>query len=180
MENKQTYIVQNEIKVKNLLSDMYNNESSLLGKISKKKDHLNSLKKEIREMEKDYENQNQLRNELTEKFEDLQESNSSDWEKFRREYELVLDFAEGDRFSFIETAETFMDELNEKIGVMEEKVKEASADAKKKSQEMLDELNERRSDLQERLEEVKADSGERWMEFRQWFMERANSVRSLF
>lgn len=180
MKNKQTYIVQNEIKVKNLLSDMYNNESSLLSKISKKKDHLNSLKQEIREMEKDYENQNKLRNELTGKFEDLQESNPSDWEKFRREYELVLDFAEGDKFSFIDTAEAFMDELNEKISVMEEKVRKSSADAKKKSQQILDELNERRSDLQHRLEEVKEDSGELWMEFRQWFIERANSVRSLF
>ena len=122
------------------MSDMYNNESSLLGKISKKKDYLKSLKKEIRDMEKDYQNQNQLRKELTAKFEDLQESNSSDWEKFRREYELDLDFAEGDKFSFIETAEAFMDELNEKISAMEAKVKKSSADAKKKSQQMLDEL----------------------------------------
>ena len=180
MENKQTYMVQNEIKVKNLLADMYNNESSLLNKISKKKDHLNSLKKEIRDMEKDYENQNKLRNELTEKFEDLQESKSSDWDKFRREYELVLDFAEGDKFSFIETAESFMDELNERISAMEEKVRKSSADAKKKSQEVLDDLKERRTDLQQRLEEVKADSGELWMEFRQWFIERANSVRAMF
>lgn len=180
MENKQTYITQNEIKVKNLLAEMYNNESSLLTKISKKKEHLNALRQEIREMEKDYENQNKLRNELTEKFDHLQDSKSSDWDKFRREYELVLDFAEGDKFSFIETAESFMEELNEKIGEMEEKVKKSSADAKKKSQQVLDDLKERRSDLQNRLEEVKADSGELWMEFRQWFIERANSVRSMF
>jgi len=180
MENKQTYIAQNEIKVKNLLAEMYNNESSLLSKISKKKEHLNSLRQEIREMEKDYENQNKLRSELTEKFDHLQDSKSSDWDKFKREYELVLDFAEGDKFSFIETAESFMEELNEKIVDLEEKAKKSSADAKKKSQQMLDDLKERRSDLQKRLEEVKADSGELWMEFRQWFIERANSVRAMF
>jgi chromosome segregation ATPase len=180
MENKQTYILENEIKVKNLLADMYNSESSLLTKISKKKDHLSSLKKEIREMEKDYENQNNLRNELTHKFEELQSSKASDWDKFRKEYELVLDFAEGDKFSFIESAESFMEELNEKINALEEKIKKSSEDVKKKSQQILDELHERRNDLEQRLNEVKEDSGELWMEFRQWFIERANHIRGLF
>jgi chromosome segregation ATPase len=180
METKQTYIVQNEIKVKNLLAEMYNSESALLSKISRKKDHLNSLKQEIRELEKDYKNQNKLRNELTQKFEDLQDSRSSDWDQFKREYELVLDFAEGDKFSFVETAETFMDELNDKIASLEEMIKKSSAEAKKKSQQMLDDLKERRKDLQDRLDEVKDDSGELWIEVRQWFIERANTVRSMF
>ena len=148
-KTKKSYIVQNEIKVKNLLAEMYNSESALLSKISKKKDQLNSLKKEIREMEKDYKNQNNLRLELTDKFEDLQESKSSNWEGFRKEYEMVLEFAEGDKFSFIETAESFMEDLNSKISELEEGLKKSSAEAKKKTSEMLDDLNERKDDPSE-------------------------------
>lgn len=180
MESKKSYIIENEIKVKNLLAEMYNSESALLSKISKKQDQVNSLKKEIREMEKDYKNQNNLRLELTGKFEDLQKSKSSNWEGFRKEYEMVLEFAEGDKFSFIETAESFMADLNSKISELEEGLKKSSAEAKKKTSEMLDDLNERKDALQNRLEDVKADSGELWMEVRQWFIERANSIRSMF
>lgn len=180
MTNRETYITHNEIKVKNLLSEMFNSESNILSKISKKKDQLEKLKNEIANMEQDYKNQNQLRNDLTRKFEALQKSETSDWEEFKTEFELVLDFAEGDKFSFMETAEKFMEELTKKIEELEENVKESSEEARIKSQEMLDDLNERKQALQQKLEEVKADTGEVWKEVRQWFIERANSVKTLF
>lgn len=180
MENKETYIIKNEIRVKNLLSEMYNSESSLLSKISKKKEQLDELNKEIEEMEEDYQNQNNLRLDLTNKFEELQKSRSSNWEDFKKEFELVLDFAEGDKNSFIQTSEAFINDLNDKIRDLEEKATESSADMKEKSQEMLDELNERKTALQKRLDEAKSDTGEVWIDIRQWFIERAKSVRSLF
>ena len=46
METKNRYIIENEIKVKNLLSDIYENESSLLQDIQKNKDQLNELENE--------------------------------------------------------------------------------------------------------------------------------------
>jgi len=180
MENKETYIVQNEIRVKNLLSDMYNSESSLLSSISRRKERLDELKKEIAEMENDYQRQNNLRLDLTSKFEELQKSKSSKWEDFKKEYEMVLDFAEGDKNSFVQRAEEFMEELNGKIQDLEEKVRESSADAKQKSKEVLDELNQRKEALQDRLDEAKSDTGEVWKDIKQWFIERAKSVRSLF
>jgi len=159
---------------------MYTNESQLLAKISKKKQQLNNLEHEISEMEKNYRDQRNLRTELTEKFDDLQHSRSSNWDEFKKEYELVLDFAEGDKSSFIEAAESFIEELNKKITELEENLKKSSEEARKKSQEMLDDLNERKHALQERLEVVKTDTGELWLEVRQWFIERANSIKSMF
>jgi chromosome segregation ATPase len=73
MENKQTYIDQNEIKVTSLMSDMYDNESRLLSKLDKKKNHLREVQEEINELQEDYKNQKKLRTDLTEKFKDLKE-----------------------------------------------------------------------------------------------------------
>ena len=180
MVKRNTYLTHNEIKVKNLLSEMYNNESNLLAKINKKKEHIQKLRDELSTLEEDYKNQNKLRNDLTQKFEALQESDSSNWDEFKAEYEMILDFAEGDKYSFLEKAEMFMAELNKKIEELEERVKESSSSVKKKTQEMLDELNERKQVLQEKLDDVKADTGEVWKEVRQWFIERANDVKALF
>jgi chromosome segregation ATPase len=180
METKEKYIVENEVKVKSMLSEMYNNESSLLAKINKKKEHLEQLRSEIAEMEKDFQNQNNLRTELTHKFEVIKDSETPDWEEFRKEYEMVLDFAEGDKNNFIAKAESFLDDLNKRIGQLENSLKEASEEAQKKTQEMLEDLSERRNALQSRLEEAKVDTGEIWKEVRQWFIERANSIRGMF
>lgn len=180
METKETYVVQNEIKLKELLSDMYHNESNLLARIHKKKDQLEVLGTEVKEMEKDYQNQKDLREELTAKFEELQKTGSSAWEHFRKEYEMILNFAEGDKNNFVQMAESFIEELNHKILELEKSVKESSSEIKKKSQAMLNDLNQRKNALQNRLEEAKEDSGELWMEVKQWFIERANSIRALF
>jgi hypothetical protein len=180
MENKAQYVARNEIRVKNLLSDMYQGESNLLSKIHKKKERLDELKKEIEEMEEEYKNRNNLRLNLTDKFEELQHSGSSNWEDFKKEYEMVLEFAEGDKNSFIRTAEAFMTELNGKIGELEEKTRESSSDVKERSKKMLGELKERKAALQQKLDEAKSDTGEVWKEIRQWFLERAKSVGSLF
>lgn len=180
MENKETYIARNEIKVKNLLSDMYDRESSLLSKISKKKDRFDELKKEIDELEKDYRNQNDLRLDLTSKFEELKKKGSSKWEDFKKEYEMALDFAEGDKNKFIQRAEAFMEDLGVRIQEIEKQARESSSDMKEQSKEMLDELNKRKTDLQTRLDEAKSDTGEVWKDVRQWFIERARSVRSVF
>ena len=180
MENKETYIARNEIKVKNLLSDMYDRESSLLSKISKKKDRFDELKKEIDELEEDYRNQNDLRLDLTKKFEELKKSGSSRWEDFKKEYEMVLDLAEGDKNKFIQSAETFMEDLGVKIREIEKQARESSSGVKEQSKEMLEELNQRKADLQKRLDEARSDTGEVWKDVRQWFIERAKSVRSVF
>jgi DNA repair exonuclease SbcCD ATPase subunit len=159
---------------------MYKNESDLLSKIEKKKKQLKSLKSDVREMKKDYRNQKKLRIDLNDKFDDLQNSGASKWEDFKKEYEMVLDFAEGDKNSFIQAAEGFLEELNERISGLEESMKESSAQAKDKSKELLDLLNERKDALTGRLEEARSDTGELWKEVKQWFIERANSIRAIF
>lgn len=180
MKNKETYIARNEIKVKNLLSEMYNRESSLLSKISKKKDRFDELKKEINGLEEEYRNQNDLRLDLTSKFDELKKSGSSGWEDFKKEYEMVLDLAEGDKNKFIQSAETFMEDLGVKIREIEKQARESSSGVKEQSKEMLEELNQRKADLQKRLDEARSDTGEVWKDVRQWFIERAKSVRSVF
>jgi hypothetical protein len=63
---------------------------------------------------------------------------------------------------------------------MEASLKDTSAAAKDKAQTVLNDLNEQRNALQERLDEARSDTGEIWVEVKQWFIERANSIRSLF
>jgi chromosome segregation ATPase len=180
MDNKQAYIDKNEIKVKSLLSDMYDNESRLLSKLEKKKEHLRELQDEISELTKDYQNQSKLRNDLTDKFKAIKEPNTSNWEDFKSEYEMVLDFAEGDKSKFIQNAEAFMEELNGRTNELSERLTDAADNTKEKSQQLLDELNVRKEALQKRLDEAKEDTGEIWMEVRQWFIERAISIKDIF
>jgi chromosome segregation ATPase len=178
MENKQAYIDKNEIKVTSLLSDMYDNESRLLSKLEKKKEHLKAIQDEISELTEDYQNQKNLRNDLTNKFKAIKEPSASNWEDFKSEYEMVLDFAEGDKSRFIQNAEAFMEELNGRINELNEKLKDSADATKKKSQQMLEELNDRKEALQKRLDEAKDDTGEVWMEVKQWFIERAKSLKA--
>lgn len=180
MKNKQDYINQNEIRVKQLLSDMYDNESNLLSKIEKRKKQEKKIKDEIKELQKDYKKQKKLRIDLNNKFNTLKESKSSKWEDFKSEYEMVLDFAEGDKFSFISKAEEFLEELNVSIEKMEEKVKNSTESTKKKSQALLEEMNDRKEGLQKRLDEARKDSGELWKEVKQWYIEKAADIRALF
>jgi DNA repair exonuclease SbcCD ATPase subunit len=180
MDNKQAYIDKNEIKVASLLSDMYNNESHLLSKLEKKKAQLKMMQAEIDELNQDYQNQRKLRTDLDEKFKAIKEPKASEWESFKSEYEMVLDFAEGDKGKFIQKAEAFMEELNGKIKELNEQLKDSAEATRKKSQQMLDELHERKMALQKRLDMAKEDTGEIWIEVRQWFIERAKSIRSSF
>lgn len=180
MENKETYIAKNEIRVKKLLSEMYNNESNLLSKLEKEKEQLRELNHKIEQLEEDYQNQKSLRNDLTEKFNALKEQSVSSWEDFKSEYEMVLDLAEGDKNNFIQKAEAFINDLNVKIDELNEKVKDSAEATRKKSEQMRDELNERKEALQQRLAEAKEDTGEVWVEVKQWFIERAKNLRTLF
>lgn len=180
MQNKKNYINQNEIKVKSLLADMYDNESNLLSKIEKQKKQAEKVKAEIKELEKDYENQKKLRIDLDDKFKTLKESKSSNWEEFKSEYELVLDFAEGDKFSFITKAEAFLNELNEGMDKLEKKIEQSKETTKKKSEDILKEMKERKQVLQKRLDEAREDSGELWKEVKQWYIEKAAGIKSMF
>jgi flagellar motility protein MotE (MotC chaperone) len=73
-----------------------------------------------------------------------------------------------------------MDDLNGRINELNEKLKDSAEATRKKSEQIIDELNERKEVLQKRLDEAKEDTGEVWLEVKQWFIERANSVRALF
>ncbi len=176
MYQKDKYLEENEVKVKNLLSEMYENESALLSRISKKREKKKELQDEIRKLEKDYENQKKLREDLTGRFEDLKRSKKSNWEDFRREYELILDFAEGDKQVFIEKVQSFINELDIRIKELEEKAKKSSQDARKKNQEVLDEIREKQKVMQKRLDEAKETTGDIWKEVRQWIIERTDNI----
>lgn len=180
MKNKDSYITQNEIKVSNLLSDMFDNETNLLKKIKKKKDKIKKLRSELKELEKDYKGQKTMRVDLTKKFEDLKKSTSAKWEDFKSEYELILNLAEGDKTKFVEKADDFMEDLNKRIKELEGAVKKSSDKSRQKSQELLEELLGRKDVLQKKLDSVREETGEIWKEIKQSFIAGAKSIKSLF
>ncbi|MFO7615410.1 MAG: hypothetical protein R6W71_12310 [Bacteroidales bacterium] len=177
MESKEKYVVENEVRVKNLLSDMYDSESSLLSKINKMKDKVEGLKSDIKNLEKDYESQKKLRKDLTTRFDDLKRSKASDWEEFKKEYELALGFAEGDKYAFMQKAEAFISELGKRINVLEKKMEKSSKQAREKTQKTVDELKEKQKDMQKKLKEARESTGDMWKDARQWFIEKANSLK---
>lgn len=173
METKNRYIIENEIKVKNLLSDIYENESSLLQDIQKNKDQLN-------ELENEYKNQKKIRNDLMDKFNRLKDSGLSDWEGNKAEFEMALSYAEGDKEGFIQWAELILEDINLSIREGEEKVKKATEKSRGKLTDMIEELKIRKNELQERLDEARKDSGENWKEIKHWFIEKSKTGKEYF
>lgn len=173
METKKRYINENEIKVKNLLSDIYENESRLLKHIHKKKDQL-------AELENEYKHQKKIRNDLMDKFDKLKDSGSSDWEDNKAEFEMTLSYAEGDKDSFVQLAESILNDINEKISEGEEKMKEAADKSQEKLSDLIEDLKTRKNELQEKLNEVREDSGEKWKDIKHWFFEKSKTAKEYF
>ncbi len=62
------------------------------------------------------------------------------------------------REQFIENLKSKLDDLNEDIGRLEKKARDASGKAEKKYEEQLEDVREKRTELKHKLSEVRASS----------------------
>lgn len=174
MKTKEKYLEQTEIKVKNLLSELYESESETQKEIMKTKEKLNH---KITELESEYNELSRNRKELQDKFEQLKSVGDIQWESARKTFDLLIKYMEGDRETFIKKAEIIIEELGHKIHEIENKTVGAASDVKDELTKKANDLKISRKDLQEKINSIKNDSDDRWREVKYWFIEKSKSVK---
>lgn len=180
MNDKKNYLKENEIKVKTLISGMYNRESALLSRIKKKREKRDEMNKEIRMLDKEYKTRKKLRESLTDRFEELKKATSGEWDSLKQEFELTLDAAEGDKSDFVRDAESIIASLESEIGSLEDRIRKSSKNASDKTRETLDEMKLNREEMQKRLNEAKESAGDLWKEASLWFSDKTERISKYF
>jgi hypothetical protein len=174
METKNQYLEQAEIKVKNLLSDLYEMETSNLKKIGKAKEKLKEKESELK-----FRNEKikKLQVELQKKFDLLKTTEKAEWEKAKIDFEAILAEIEGDKESFIRKAEEMLDEWGARVQEYEQKIEQGAVEAKDDLVKRINDLKISREELQQKLETVKNDSSGKWRDMKHWLIERTNIFR---
>jgi len=167
MEIKDKYLEKTEIKVKNLLSELYEYESEVQKEKMKIKEKLSYT---IEVLEKEYKQLTQKRKELQEKFEKLKAVGDN-------EFEVLLNYIEGDKESFIDKAESLINELGDKIQELEDNAVDTAVDVKIDLAKKTNELKNTKKELQEKLEIIKSDTDDRWRDIKHWFIDKSKSVK---
>lgn len=174
MKAKEKYLEKTEIKVKNLLSELYESESEIQKEMMKTKEKLN-LK--INDLEKEYSEITKKRQELQEKFEQLKSVGDVEWENARKDFDLLLKYVEGNKETFIQKAEIIIKELGDKIQEIEDKTADVASDTKNDLTKKANELNISKQDLQEKIDSIKSDTSDQWREIKHWFIEKTKAVK---
>jgi uncharacterized phage infection (PIP) family protein YhgE len=170
METKEKYIETAEIKVKNLLAELYDDESKILADKKKTrekyKQHMEYLKKELKSIK-------EKRRQLQAKFNLLNKADKKNYEKVRKDLEVTINYVEGDRETFIRKAEEMINEINVKIEEVEKKIKNTTGAAKENLIKLFEDLKVNRDELSEKVDIVKQEAGDTWKEVKHWFIEKA-------
>ncbi len=177
METKEKYLEHAEIRVKNLLSYLYESESDSLSEIAKLKER---LQKKISGLEEYIATITKQRGELQSRLDDLKKAKDDQWEKAKEDLELQIKYVEGDRETFIHKAELILSDLGSKIQDLEEKAVNAASDAKTDLNERLKDLKKSRDDLEEKMHKIKTDASDQWEEVKDWFMDKYKSLKERF
>lgn len=171
--NKLRYLEESEIKVKNLLSDIYESESNVL--IESKNIRNKSINRK-ENLDREYNTLINKQKELEEKFDKLRKADDSKWEKAKTEFELAMQFVEGDKESFINKAEKKVRNLSARISELESRMADTTEDIRDNLQQRLDDLEINREEIQNRIDEIKKDSGEKWREIKLWFLAKTRNL----
>lgn len=175
ISNREKYLEKAEIKVKNLLSELYEDESETLDEKVKVRERLN---KELLDLENHFNDINDKRTDLQLKFKNLKEANNKNWEKVKNEFEMILKYVEGDKESFITKAEALISDLSLRIAEMEQDAMQYVDEAKEQIEQRISTLKNSRFELQEKVNKIKADTSDQWREIQHWFIEKTESVKS--
>ncbi len=171
--NKLRYLEESEIKVKNLLSDIYESESNVL--IESKNIRNKSINRK-ENLDREYNTLINKQKELEEKFDKLRKADDSKWEKAKTEFELAMQFVEGDKESFINKAEKKVRNLSARISELESRIADTTEDIRNSLQQRMDDLEINREEIQNRINEIKNDSSEKWREIKLWFLAKTRSL----
>ena len=174
MELKEKYLEQTDIKVKNLLSELYESESKTQKEIFEIK---KKLRKKINELENKHQKISMKRENLIDEYNELKYATGVEWESEKHKFNELLNTIEGDKDTFIVKAESVVNDLAENIRKIEEKGSLVGEDMKDELMKKAGELNEFKQELQNKIEEIKNDSSDRWRDIKHWFIEKSNKVK---
>lgn len=171
--SKEQFLKTAEIKVKNLLAELYEDESKALAEKKSTTEKYNRL---IVDLDKKIDELQNKRDQLQSKFRRLTTDTSS-WHDAKKDFETILNYVEGDKDTFIKNAEEAIKVLNDKLADFEKKIDESTGEAREKFVEMYHNMKVNRDDLAEKLDEVKKKADDSWKDVKHWFLEKARSFK---
>ncbi|MFW5658187.1 MAG: hypothetical protein ACOCYF_01955 [Bacteroidota bacterium] len=178
METKQALLEDFEIKVKDLLSELYQTESKSLGEIKRLKERYNQ------EIESQNERVNRIRSNrrlLERKFGALKKANTEeDFVSREKEFMETLEKVEKDRETFITIVEERIRQIGLRIEDLEKQTEDFSATAKGEINNMVEMLKKDKDEMMLKLQEWHGDASKRWDEVKNWFSEKSMQVRENF
>jgi len=174
METKKEYFEKTDIIVKNLLAELYESESDTQKDIIETKEKFSA---KLSELQEKYNETLKKREELEYKYKELKDESEEDWENLKYKFDLLLEYLEGDRHSFIEKAEATLVDLGNKIVSLEDEASTAAKDVKISLIEKVEALKDSKKELEIKIEAVKNDTSHKWQDIKHWFIEKSNSVK---
>ncbi len=172
--NKMQYLEESKIKVKNLLSDIYESESDVLKETKSVRDK--SIKR-LENLDHEYNTLINKHKELEEKYNRLRNADDSKWEKAKSEFELAIRFVEGDKESFIQKAENTIRGLSARISEIEPRIDNARGKFREKLEQSMEDLEYSRNEIQNRIDEIRKSSGDNWRDIKYWFLEKTRDMK---
>lgn len=174
MNKKEKYLQEIEIKVKNILSDLFQSESIKLKEINRLK---NKLGKKISLLENEVSELRQTRQSIEKRYDTLKEAGDVQFASAKNELENLLNYIDNDKETFIKQAEEVMQELQRYIHGFEIETANMVEEAEDEFGETVERLKGIRKEIEEKVENVKKDSSEKWKDIKAWFDGKRKSVR---
>ena len=163
-----------EIKMKNVLSDIYESEAAAMDELERRK---NKHQKRVDALQEELDQLKESRELLEKKYNSFKKASEKDLIKAREEIEMALIDIQGSKETFIRTAEKKIEWINDQIDDLEKSMKDAGKDASKELEKSIDNFKEKRDELQDQVEKARQDATESWLEMKKIFAEKYASFK---
>jgi len=172
--NHKEYIKANEIKVNNLLSELYQRDAEIMQEI---KDRRKKHKMKVNTLEKEHKEIKKKKVDLLAKYEKLKSPHAKNrWESYKSAFELSLKWIEGDKKSFFQKAESVIESINNQIDAYEQEAKDVADEVKEDIYNKIRDIESYRDEISSRLDVVKDEHGEVWREMLHWLIDTSRSI----
>ena len=156
---RKSYEQKAEVITKRLLSRLYAIETRSLQAKMQAEENINKLNNELGDIASQ-------REELETKYYDLVHASETQWKNVSEEFENLVNQINMDKQAFYEKAQTWLNDLNQKISDLEEKARHSGQEFRESTQQQLEYLRNQRERLQHTLADLRKESGGRWQELR--------------
>jgi len=171
---REEYIAEAEIKVRNLVAELNDEELNARAEKEKIKDRLD---KQLTNQDLKIKNCEESVKILQDKIELLRQDDDTSWETRKSEFEKTMEYFFGDKETLIANVEQTIDLLQKQIFSIEQMIGRSTGEARRKFEKLLKELKVEQKNLSVKLQVVKAGTGESWKDVQQWFLEKTQKLK---